>query len=98
MDKKYQRNPQIEVAPLKDELLLFNAATNKFFVMNVTAAFLWERLAESAGEEALVGAIRSTFAGISGEQAVEDVKDTVKMMIDLGLLVESAGNARGLES
>jgi hypothetical protein len=93
-----RRNPQIEAAPLKDEMLLFSGNGNKFFVMNVTAAFLWERLREPAGEEALAQALCTSFSGIAPDQALADVRQTVKSMLDLGLLVDEAVDAPGHRS
>ena len=93
-----RRNPQIEAAPLKDELLLFNGTANKFFVMNFTAAFLWERLREPAGEEALAEALCTSFSGIAADQALADVRQTVKSMLDLGLLVDERVDAAGIQS
>jgi|SRR6516164_11339603 hypothetical protein len=93
-----RRNPKIEAAPLKDEMLLFNGADNKFFVMNFTAAFLWDRLREPAGEEALAEALCASFSGIDSERALADVRQTVKSMLDLGLLVDESADATGLQS
>jgi hypothetical protein len=93
-----RRNPQIEAAPLKDEMLLFNGNGNKFFVMNVTAAFLWERLREPAGEETLAEALCTSFSGIAADQALADVRQTVKTMLELGLLVDESADVAGLQS
>jgi hypothetical protein len=93
-----RRNPQVEAAPLKDEMLLFDGKDNKFFVMNVTAAFLWERLREPAGEEALVQALCTSFSGITPDQALADVRQAVKSMLDLGLLVDESADAAGPKS
>jgi hypothetical protein len=90
-----KRNPQVEAAPLKDEMLLFNGKDNKFFVMNFTAAFLWDRLREPAGEEALAQALCASFSGIGPEQALADVRQTVKSMLELGLLVDDGSDAPG---
>jgi hypothetical protein len=94
-----KRNPQVEAAPLKDELLLFNGAANKFFVMNASAAFLWEQLRMPADEGALVEALCRAFTGVGPEQALADVRQTVKMMVDLGLLIdESVAGGAAIES
>ncbi len=82
----YRRRQDIEAAPLKDELLLFNAESKKFFVMNTTAAFLWDKLREPAGQPALVAALCAAFSGISEQQAVADVASTISMLVDLGLV------------
>ena len=88
-----RRNPKIEAAPLKDELLLFNGAANKFFVMNASAAFIWERLREPADEETLAAALCESFSGIGREQALADIRQAVRAMIDLGLLTEEGSAA-----
>jgi hypothetical protein len=83
------RNPQVEASPLKDEMLLFDGKANKFFVMNASAAFLWEQLSEPASVEALAEKMRASFHGVDDSQALSDVQQTVRMMLDLGLLIES---------
>lgn len=83
-----RRNPQVEAAPLKDEMLLFNGAANKFFVMNASAAFLWERLREPADEKGLAAAMCESFSGVGAEQALADIRQTVKTMLELGLLID----------
>jgi hypothetical protein len=83
-----RRNPQVEAAPLKDELLLFNGTANKFFVMNASAAFLWQQLDEPAGEEVLVAKMCESFTGVDAAQALADVRQTVQKMIELGLLID----------
>jgi len=88
-----RRNAKIEAAPLKDELLLFNPATNKFFVMNASAAFLWERLGQPMSQEALADAMCAAFSGLGSEQALADVGKTVKTMIELELLIEEGASA-----
>lgn len=90
---KLRRNPQVEVAPLKDELLLFDGPTNKFFVMNPTAAFLWEQLREPAAEEALAAALCAAFSGVGAERALADIRQTVATMRELGLLIDESADA-----
>jgi hypothetical protein len=58
-----RQNPDIEMAELKGELLLLNNASNKFYVMNSTAAFVWGKLASPTGEDELVSALCESFQG-----------------------------------
>jgi hypothetical protein len=88
-----RRNPQVEASPLKDELLLFNGADNKFFVMNASAAFLWEALREPAAEESLAASMVASFSGVGDEQALADVRHTIRTMLDLGLLIDEGAGA-----
>ena len=81
-----RRHPDIEEAPLKNELLLFRGSDNKFFVMNSTAAFLWQRLESPAEEEDLAARVCAAFSGVSADQARADVADTIKLMLELNLI------------
>lgn len=89
-----RRNPKVEAAPLKDELLLFDGTANKFFVMNASAAFLWEELREPSAEEALAAKMCRSFSGVGSQQALEDIRRTLKQMLDLGLLIDDTPGAR----
>ena len=91
-----RRNPKVEVAPLKDELVLFDGTANKFFVMNASAAFLWEQLQEPSAEEALAARMCASFSGVGADQALDDIRRTVKQMLELGLLIEEGPAARAV--
>ena len=81
-----RQNPEIEASELNGELLLFNGTTNKFFVMNRTAACMWEKMKEPTSEQSLASALCQHFKGLTEKQALEDVKETLKNMRDLGLI------------
>ena len=83
-----RQNPDIEVSELNGELLLFNGTTNKFFVMNPTAAFVWERIKQPTGEQELASELCARFSGTTKEQALADVQETLENMRELGLLLE----------
>ena len=87
----------MEAAPLKGEMLLFNGSANKFFVMNASAAFLWEQLREPAAEEALAARMCESFSGVDVEQARADVRTAVKEMVSLGLLIDEGADAPGAQ-
>lgn len=88
-----RRNPQVEASRLKDELLLFNGTANKFFVMNASAAFLWEQLSEPAGEQVLAERLQASFTGVGPQQALDDVRRTLRSMVELGLLIDDGAGA-----
>ena len=81
-----RQNPEIETSELNGELLLFNGATNKFFVMNRTAACMWEKMKQPTSEPALAAALCEHFKGLTEKQALADVQETLKNMRDLGLI------------
>ena len=83
-----RQNPEIEAQELNGELLLFNGTTNMFFVMNPTAAFVWERTKQPMDQEEMASALLAHFNGTTREQVLEDVKETLKHMQELGLLLD----------
>ena len=83
-----RQNPEIEASELNGELLLFDGTTNKFFVMNPTAAFLWERTKQPIDEQEIASVLFAHFNGTTKEQVLEDVKETLNHMQELGLLLD----------
>ena len=84
---QFQRNPAIEAAPMQDETILFDPATNKFCMLNGTAAFLWERLAAPCTAEQLASAVCGSFAGVSEEAATRDVRGALDQFSELSFVV-----------
>jgi hypothetical protein len=81
----FKRVPSVEVAPLKDESVLFNPDTNRFCLLNKTMAFIWERLESAASAEDISTALAGSFAGISRTQAQADVTTALSQLVELGL-------------
>ncbi len=75
--QKFVRAEGVETAPMKDEMVLFNAATNSFCVLNLTAAFIWERLAQPQSAEALCAALGANYANVSSAVA-DDVSKALE--------------------
>ena len=84
-----QQNPEIDAAQLRDDVLLFSSKTNKFYMMNATAAFVWENLSAPASEEDLAERMCANFEGVEPAQALDDVRQTLQMMLERGLIVEA---------
>jgi hypothetical protein len=85
---RVRQNPDIESSELNGELLLFNGATNKFFVMNPTAALVWNGIKQPMSERELAARLCQSFTGTTEEQALADVQETLRNMRELGLLLE----------
>lgn len=77
MQERFTRNPSVEIAPMKDETVLFNPANNKFCVLNRTAAFVWHKLEEPMTPEELAALLVRHFDGVHLPQALHDVKLTL---------------------
>jgi PqqD family protein of HPr-rel-A system len=80
------RNPSIEAAPLQQELMLFNAATKNFCVLNATAAHVWASLEEPRTAEELVNSLCAQFDTNSSETVAEDVAAVLGQLESLELV------------
>ena len=81
-----RRNAAIEEAPLQEELMLFNPTNSQFFVLNRTMAFTWKKLDSNASVEDIAAGIAETFAEVSLETAIADVRKAVDSLLALGLI------------
>ena len=84
---RFRRSAAVEAAPLKDECVLFNQQTNKFFMLNKTMAFIWSRLELSETPSRISEELQKSFAGVTAEQARADVELALREMLELELLV-----------
>jgi PqqD family protein of HPr-rel-A system len=85
---RFHRNPSVEAAPLQQELMLFNAATKKFCVLNATAAHIWERLDEPRTADELVVSLREQFAA-NGQAIEQDVEAVLAQLESLDLVTRA---------
>lgn len=86
MTTVYCRNPAIEAAPLQGESILFNPASNRFCLLNGTAAFVWERLVKPATVEEIAADICQQFAAPTPEQVRADVRAALEKFAELELV------------
>jgi hypothetical protein len=81
-----RKNPGVEAAPLQDELLVVDPETHKFYVLNRTAAFIWETLDDTATVAAAAEKLTEQYEGVSIAEATEDVQSTLHEMQALHLI------------
>ena len=82
----FRRSPSVEEAPLQGELMLFDPATSRFFVLNRTMSFVWRRC---DGEHTLDGMLREmaeSFEGVDSAAAERDIRGALGELQSLGLL------------
>ena len=89
MELTFTRNPRMEAAPLNEEAILLDPATSKFFMLNRTGAFIWERLATPSTAESLAGEICNNFENVAPAKALTDVRATLDEMVSMELVVSS---------
>ena len=73
MSNLFSRNAKVEMAPMKDETVLFNPVNQKFCVLNVTAAFIWQALDQPKTSEQIAAALADNFSSVGLDQAQQDV-------------------------
>ncbi len=86
MEKTFQRNQEVEAAPLDEESILYDPGSSKFFMLNSTSAFIWEQLATPVTVEGIATAIGDAFEEITPEGALSDVRDTVDELVSMDLV------------
>jgi hypothetical protein len=86
---RYFRKLGIESAPLNEEEILFHAERQKFIMLNETARFLWERLAEPHSSEELAHHLCESFASVTSGQALLDVETTLQKLQELEFVERS---------
>jgi hypothetical protein len=82
----YRRNPAIEAAPLQGESILFDPASNRFCLLNGTAAFVWDRLVTPATVEEISTEICQQFAVPEPARVQDDVRTALQKFAELALV------------
>lgn len=83
----FRRSPSVEEAPLQGELMLFDPATSKFFVLNRTMSFVWRRCDGAHTVDTMARDLPAEFRDVDPEAAAEDLRRAVAELDSLGLLV-----------
>jgi hypothetical protein len=90
----FTRNPRIEEAPLQGELMLFDPASSKFYVLNRTMSFVWRRCDGAHDLPRMLAGLRDEFEGADAESAEADLRKALAELLELGLVVDSYGTSR----
>ena len=87
MNRTFQRNNRVEAAPLNEEAILLDRTTSKFFMLNRTGSFIWERLSTPTTAESLAGEICKSFENVAPADALNDVRATLDEMLSMELVI-----------
>jgi hypothetical protein len=90
MSVTYRRNPDIEAAPMQGESILFDPASNKFCLLNGTAAFVWEQLATPATIEHISQELCRHFDSAEPNRVEQDVREVLDRFVELLLVSPEA--------
>jgi len=80
------RNPKIEEAPLESDLMLFDPASSKFYVLNRTMAFVWRECDGQKTVKAILQRMTESFRDIDEASVSNDVGAAVDKLLSLGLV------------
>ena len=86
MIERIRKNPKIEEAPLQGELMLFDPATSRFFVLNRTMAYVWRQCESAPGVNALIDGLQEEFSEVEADVARKDVERALQELMDAGLV------------
>jgi hypothetical protein len=86
MSTQFRRNPAVEAAPMQQETILYNPGPKTFCLLNQTAAFLWDRLAQPATPDELLDAICAHFRGVDRAGAERDVRKALEELRSLAVI------------
>lgn len=89
MAVKLLRNPIVDVAPMKNESVLFQPQTNQFCLLNATATFIWNQLERPHSFSELAQTLCDQFDGVSAPEAIQDVERVVNELLSLNFLTSS---------
>jgi hypothetical protein len=89
----YQRNPQVEEAPLQAELMLYNPTSAQFYMLNPTMAHIWRTCETAQPIESLIDSVVEGFEGAERSAVETDVRNAVGELTNLGLLIDTAPSA-----
>jgi hypothetical protein len=81
------RNPKIEEAPLQNELMLFDPASEQFYVLNRTMAFLWKSCDGTEALPAIAERAVDAFESSDPQQVRDEFAAAAAELQRLGLLV-----------
>ena len=79
----FSRNPEIEVAPMHGETVLFNPRNDKFCLLNPTAEFVWTHLQTPTSVYQLVRDLCGAYQ-VADESSVS--RDVEKVLLEMKAL------------
>jgi len=89
--KRLSRNPKIEEAPLESDLMLFDPASSKFYVLNRTMAFVWRECDGEKTVETILERMTEHFREVDPISASKDLGVAVEQLVSLGLVQTQQG-------
>ena len=87
MSVQLMQAPNVEVAPMHGDTVLFNPASNKFCLLNPTAALVWSMLEKPVTTDTLVAEICNRYEGAEPGKVTQDVNKVIEEMQKLNFVI-----------
>ncbi len=87
MSSQFIQAPNVEVAPMQGETVLFNLDSNKFCLLNQTAALVWSMLETPVTADAMAAEICNRYGGTEPAKVLQDVREVIDRMQKLNFVV-----------
>ena len=87
MNSEFIQAPNIEVAPMHGETVLFQPDSNKFCLLNQTAALVWSMLEKPVTADAMAAEICDRYDGTEPAKVLQDVREVLERMRILNFVV-----------
>ena len=90
MSSLFVQAPNVEVAPMHGETVLFSPESNKFCLLNPTAALVWSMLEKPVSVDAMTTEICAKYKVTEPSAVIQDVQDVLARMQQFNFVVEQA--------
>ena len=87
MSSHFTQAPNVEVAPMHGETVLFNPDSNKFCLLNPTAALVWSMLEKPVTADTMAAEICSRYGNAEPTKVLQDVQEVIGRMQELNFVV-----------
>jgi hypothetical protein len=88
MASQFVRAAGVEMAPMKDETVLFNTSNRKFCVLNVTAALIWDILDRPRTVSEIVGSVCERYRSVDAGRVEQDVQRALDELLAIACVAE----------
>jgi hypothetical protein len=89
LSQVFRRATSVEAAPMQEETILFNPVTNKFCILNASAALVWQSLESPQPVSVLAKQLCEAFSGVTTDQAARDVEAALQQLQELSLVEQA---------
>jgi hypothetical protein len=93
----YQQNSSIELELMGEETILLNTTTNKFCLLNRSAAVIWNALKQPSTLDSVVSVVCETFQGVAQLDASKDAQNVLEQLQANGFVINAANHLEEID-